>query len=425
MKAWDLKRDTTPVTNPFPSRCMLPSLLDDDNVEDEEEEEPEIISLYGRPTPSIDAARIARVVSYDDEDEEEDPASLLATRHCENLGAGGDVELTVLLPSKKEDPKNKIHDESTTPPPRRLDFASALSEPPTTIWEAMPPNSKLPKHCNHYAALFETALRTQDQLGVRKAEFILRYMLTEYKSGRSKIRPDGGMYNSVMHGHALLGNAEKVEELLQVMCKEYENGDELAAPNTKHYTTLLHAWQKANVPHGPERAEQILSNMHKMNECGVLSCKPDLRTYTTVLHTWSSSTRQDAGERAEALFREMKTRYESGDVGLRPDRLAYCNMINAASNSGGFLYAEQLLWEMVDEYLKGNATCKPCARSFNTILSVWSKSSATYAPERAEELVRRWIRLNDKGLLDIEPDGWSYSLVLKCWYALRVSLVIG
>jgi hypothetical protein len=112
----------------------------------------------------------------------------------------------------------------------------------------------------------------------------------------------------------------------------------------------------------------------------------------------------------------MKHRHEKGDESLRPDALVYSNLINAVSNGGEFAHAEGLFWEMVDEYLKGNELCKPCIRHLNSVLAVWSKSDAPSAGERGEEMVLRWIRLNEEGLLDVEPDAYTFSLVLKCWY---------
>jgi hypothetical protein len=415
---WKSKVDVSPVTMPFPSAFLLPSLVDDQDDGDDdgdEDEEPEIVSVFCKPA-STGNGRILRVVSQDDDEDAND--GLRASRHIENLGDGGDIELMEIV-SSKEDTKSKTLNGRKAAPPRRLDYALAFrSERPMTIWDALPASTKaLPTTGSDYASVIGSVLASDESgHGAQKADFILRFMLEEYKSGRGRVRPDGGMYNKVMHGYATRGTPEKVEELLRVMCKEYESGDELAAPNARHYTTLLHAWQNAKVPYGPDRAESILSEMHKMYETDALPCKPDAHAYTAVLHCWSKSLRPDAGDRAEALFREMKHRFEQGDVSLRPDALLYSNLINAVSNGGGLAHAEDLLWEMVDEYLKGNELCEPRIRHLNTILAVWSRSHAPYAPERAEELLRRWLCLNDEGVLEVEPDNWTYSLVLKCWY---------
>jgi hypothetical protein len=111
----------------------------------------------------------------------------------------------------------------------------------------------------------------------------------------------------------------------------------------------------------------------------------------------------------------MKQRCERGDEGLAPDCVAYSNLINSIVNGQGYSRAADILWEMVDDFLKGNSKCKPRIRNLNTILAVWSKSSAPYAAERAEEIVHRWLKLNKTTEMDIKPDGYTYCLLLKCW----------
>jgi len=224
------------------------------------------------------------------------------------------------------------------------------------------------------------------------------------------------LVHKVMYGYARVGNVERVEELLQLLHNEFDRGERWATPNAKHYTTLCLAWQKSMVPESPERCEEILRKMHHLaDEGGLPECKPDTKTYTSILHSWSDSGRDDAPERAEALFRKMKQRYESGDTNLQPDTIVYSNLINALSKSEGFTRAEDILWEMVDDYLNGNTLCKPRIRNLNTIVAVWSKSSAPHAAIRAENVVRRWLHAMETTKLDVPPDNYTYCLLLKCW----------
>ena len=134
-----------------------------------------------------------------------------------------------------------------------------------------------------YAVLIANLVDKQGQVkGVEMAEAVLRHLLVLNSKGDLHIRPDGGMYNKVMHGLALKGEAQKVEAVLNLMIDDYlRNGNQTAAPNTRHFTTLLNAWQKANLPEGPEHCEGILANMHKLYEDGFLpECRPDHFAYT-------------------------------------------------------------------------------------------------------------------------------------------------
>lgn len=315
------------------------------------------------------------------------------------------------------------HMDRKLPEPRRLDF---VGKPNHLILEAVAiydivPIKGVPVTGADFAQLLGAiAEDSRRPDAAERAELVLRHMLSEYKDGRSSVRPDGGMYNKVMHAYADRGDPEKVEELLRLMCREYDSGDKIAEPNVKHYTTLLYAWQKSGSIHAPVRCEAILTEMHKLDESGGLSkCKPDKFTYTSVLHCWADSDRKDAALRAETLFRTMKDKYDQGDKGMRPDNISYSNLINVYAKSNGFARAEEILWEMVDEFLKGNDSCKPKIRNLNTILAVWSKSTVPYAPERVEDLVRRWQRLVKTTKLDVPPDNYTYCLFLKCWYVLK------
>lgn len=423
-QAWRSKPDITPVPMRLPSNLFLPSLAydgdDEDNDGDDDDDDDELISTFPK-TRDIQNSGIVRVVSYDEADLDDGHVSL--GRHIDNLGEGGDIELKELVASAKElETQNGAvvirAPGRKAPPPRRLDYANVVrSNLPMTLLDAIPPTEKFPTSCSEFAVLIgKTIEKGEGEQGAQKAECILRHMTNEYKSGRTKFRPDGGMYNKVMHAYAMQGNAFKVEELLQVMCSDFKKGDHLAMPNFKHYTTLLLAWQTSNDSQAPVRCEEIVAEMHRLHDKGSLpECKPDTHTYTTVLHCWANSLREDSAVRAEALFRQMKIRHEQGDASLRPDYVIYSNLMNAISKSGGFARAEAILWEMVDEYLKGNESCKPRIRNLNTILAVWSKSTVPHAPLRAEELVRRWLRLNQTERLGVKPDEYTYCLLLKCW----------
>jgi hypothetical protein len=151
---------------------------------------------------------------------------------------------------------------------------------------------------------------------------------------------------------------------------------------------------------------------------------------------WANAT-----ERAEELFREMKDRFLAGDESMRPDCISYSILLNAYAADMKFAKAEDMLWEMVDDYLDGNETAKPRIRTFhrrvsgssdssssphhptlllftgnfNTVLAMYSKSKSKTAPKRAEQVLARFRDLHNRGDLDIQPDAFTYGLLLKSW----------
>lgn len=250
------------------------------------------------------------------------------------------------------------------------------------------------------------------------AENLLRTMVQDYHAKVSDVAPGGESYNTVIHAYAEAGDPAKAEGLLFLMWKDFEAGNPNAEPNTRVYTSVLSAWHKSGLEEAAEHCEIILERMHYLYATGKATlCKPDLFTYTTCLHCWADSKHPEASNRAEQLFRLMKKRFEAGDDSLKPDKMAYSNLMNAhINNKTTYNRAEDILWEMVDDYRSGNINAKPCTRNFNTVLAMWSKTPwDSEAPERSEELISRLLDLSKAGVLDVQPDKYTYSLLLKTW----------
>jgi hypothetical protein len=270
----------------------------------------------------------------EDDDTEEDDDDLVDCAHDKKLT---DDMFRLLFGEKVDGTKiavseNSIVDDSSEviagpPEPRRLLFeaidedfnvydtpSTVLSETPLTpseqflseMWasiqdkfnkEDVIPSSKGTMSRPDYANLIADYVAHRDDAdSTTRAEYVLLYMLKMNLAGSSKVRPDGGCYNKVIHGYAEACQPYNAEAIMNLMCAMYDEGDEMAQPNTRHYTSLMYAWQRSHHVDAPEHCEQILRKMHELHELGVLpNCKPDAYTYTTVLHCWSNSSR--AGKR--------------------------------------------------------------------------------------------------------------------------------
>ena len=77
------------------------------------------------------------------------------------------------------------------------------------------------------------------------------------------------------------------------------------------------------------------------------------------------SNREDAAERAELHFRQMKDRFLEGDEGMRPDCISYSILMNTFAQKMQIKAAEDMLWEMVEDYLNGNKAAEPRTRKLN------------------------------------------------------------
>jgi hypothetical protein len=334
------------------------------------------------------------------------------------LGSLGTVRST--QNAKKTPPSDKTPTTATPP----LNFAGAVrSNLGHTTTSTSSTYNRVSPTSNHnylptlgdYTRVLVSWSKSKDPNAGKRAQEVLQQMLDRFQAKQSNIRPDACCYNMVIRAYN--DDAERAEQVLRLMWDDYKTGgNTLAEPNARVYTSILHVWGHSKAPHAPERCETILQQMHDMHNSGRLQdCKPDLYAYTAVLYSWKESQSQDSGRRAEMLFRRMMTRFQGGDESLRPDDVAYTNVLHAYIGGTNAPRAEDILWEMVGDYLNGNNSAKPSLRLCNAVLSVWSVTEAPHAPERAEAMINRIHELCNAGALDFKPNSYTYSLMLKSW----------
>jgi hypothetical protein len=323
--------------------------------------------------------------------------------------------------AKKAPPPSE---EAESPPTLPLDFAGAVrsklgnsgtSTFPTSDRVPRPWSPNRPPTLGEYTRVLVGFSKSKDPNAGELAQEVLQRMLDRFRAGQSKIRPDACCYNMVIVAYK--DNAERAEQVLQLMWDDYEKGgNTLAEPNLHVYTSILNTWGHSKASHAPERCENILQQMHHMHNSGILQdCKPDLFAYTTVFHSWGLSQSNDSGRRAEMLFRRMLTLFRDGDETLRPDAAAYSRVIHAYIGGPNAPRAEDIFWEMVSDYLNGNNSAKPSLRILNNVVAVWSTMESSHAPERAESILHRIHELYNAGTLDVKPNSYTYSLMLKSW----------
>jgi len=273
-----------------------------------------------------------------------------------------------------------------------------------------------------------TEQEAQDQEGYRdlaeRAEAILRGMLN--KKGlvgdpHRHAEPNEGCYFSVMKAYKKARIPERAEAILRLMFEDWGSGNLTAEPSARCFSQVLRAWHKSKCSTAPQHCERILREMYKLSDTQRLPlCKPDVHTVAVVLNCWTESGEHESATRAAILFRQMKTRFLNGDDGLRPENFCYSFILKAFVEESKIEAAEDLLWEMVDDFLDGNDRAKPRIRDLNTILAMYACSGTEDAAARAECVVSRFRELYDTGALRLPPDGYTIlwlSRLLKTWKA--------
>ena len=301
----------------------------------------------------------------------------------------------------------------------KLDLRSdeeAKSKPSNNIElsEAMYEGSKiadmtLTEYCCMLRNIAHGSLESPD-----RAHNILRETIQQYHDCIGIIRPNGACFNAVIHGYAQLGYAAAAENVLSLMFQEYINNDnDLAKPNVRVYTNVLHAWRKSKSVDAHVRCERIIDEMRHLSEAGIApECRPDTYAYTVLFHCLADSDCADASEIAERQFKKMK----EDSTSTKLDAIAYSTLLNIFTKSPAtHERAEELLWEMVTDHKGGNQKAKPHTRNFNTVLAMWAKSNDPDSARRAQVLVERLIQFREEGILRVQPDEYTYSLLLKSW----------
>ena len=200
---------------------------------------------------------------------------------------------------------------------------------------------------------------------------------------------------------------EKLEGYLAIAPRLFE-------PNIATYTIILDG--ASYCPNPVERigfTERLLQRLIDESEKNP-QVRPTAVTVGTVLKGLSKSGSRQGAAKAEGLLRriiELQNTEQFKD--LEVNTIHYTTVLKAYANAGDPESAQRLLMEMLREaVMNGKEQVRPNIRSFNAVLSAWSKSSSPDAYDVAEELFRRVVELHENGVLKEPPNTVCYNCLL-------------
>jgi hypothetical protein len=206
-------------------------------------------------------------------------------------------------------------------------------------------------------------------------------------------------------------------QLLQKLDNYMEKAPDCFEPNIATYTIILDG--AAHSPNPSERlvfTEMLLERLMQESKTNP-SVRPTVVTFSTVINAWARTGSGKAAEKAEALIhlvQELHNNQDWPDVDVKPNTVMYTAAIHAWANAGNAERADLLLQQMYQEYaMEHNHDVKPGIRTFNTVLSAWSRSADQDAVEHAQALLRKMRELYESGLLDCNPNVISYNNILQ------------
>jgi len=167
-----------------------------------------------------------------------------------------------------------------------------------------------------------------------------------------------------------------------------------------------------------EKSQQCTESWFSSNT----DLRPTIVTFGTLIKGLSKSNAVSHAEEAERWLRrleeiheEQQQTFSGGGDDLRPNTVIYTNVIHAWANVGKADHAEALLQEMYLKYHQSeNPDVRPTLKTFNTVLSAWSKSSSPDAYKSAFDLfdlMNEFSESRRDG--DLRPDIVTYNCLLS------------
>ncbi|CAJ1949574.1 unnamed protein product [Cylindrotheca closterium] len=260
--------------------------------------------------------------------------------------------------------------------------------------------------------------------------------------------PDAELIYSVLDAlvQSRDSNAGSSAEMTLLKMQElYEEG-RLAQPTFQAFQKAIDCWAFADMDGSTERAERLLHFAEALSDDGDLHLRPTYEGYKSVISAWATSHMNEAPERIQRHIRKIKQRHDMGEEEFKIDSEIYASLIKAYANSGrddatlmaqtvfdntpveykttilfnaliaaqggDALQAEAILNQMHEKYLAGDVNSKPNTKTFNNLISSWSKSGSPMAPWRADSIFKRMEKLSNSGQLDVKPDGETFDTVI-------------
>eukprot|EP00586_Coscinodiscus_wailesii_P020303 CAMPEP_0172502528 /NCGR_PEP_ID=MMETSP1066-20121228/160963_1 /TAXON_ID=671091 /ORGANISM="Coscinodiscus wailesii, Strain CCMP2513" /LENGTH=575 /DNA_ID=CAMNT_0013277823 /DNA_START=136 /DNA_END=1860 /DNA_ORIENTATION=- len=255
-----------------------------------------------------------------------------------------------------------------------------------------------------------------------KAEEILERM-NELSSGANpSAKPNTYTYTGVIEAWSNSGRgvegAQRAEALSKKMVALSQEKGEDVKPTARSFNAVISAWAKSRgAEDSAQRAEDTLEIMEELYARGDNpDVKPNVFNYNAVMSAWSNSGEgASAADHIEGIFERMKDLYEKGDEGLKPTSASYNTVISAWAKVGNAARAEELLWEMENEFERtGDKTVEPNLKTFNSVINAWAKSRDVNAAYRAEQILTNMTSISATNP-SLTPDVTSFSTVINAW----------
>jgi Pentatricopeptide repeat domain/PPR repeat len=262
-----------------------------------------------------------------------------------------------------------------------------------------------------YALAILACARSNDDLGVRKAEELLLRMEARAEKDDKKRKEvssaapasvvlDAECFNVVLTALSKSRNSDAVDRSIAIMdrMKAYAAaGHDDIQPSLRSWNAMLNSLSRSKVEHAAAKAEEIVNHLFELHKKGVPNVKPNAYSFTAVLHAFQKSKDLASIQRADHILRWMEKLFEEGELESPPDVFHYTICINAWTNSDDPVAPErvvQILGHMLSRAKNGCPGAKPNSKTYRSVLNFLAKRGQ---PGEAEGLLDYLIRLAEQG----------------------------
>jgi pentatricopeptide repeat protein len=236
------------------------------------------------------------------------------------------------------------------------------------------------------------------------------------------LKPDATSMNTVLNVLSINEGAVRTEQkLLEFYEAHIREPQRNPSPDTIAFSTTINAWSKSSDRNAPDRAHALLRKLIGLyNSEGKKIHKPDIVTYTNVMQCWIKSKKPEAPEKVESILRELQDMEYDGDATMKPDAACWNSVISAWAAVGNGERAEAVFVEMVDASLTSGGA-SPTSITLTNVLKAWTQTKSHKASDRAMELLETMEEWYEDGMMAVKPNVVNYSVVLDCLAYARKS----
>lgn len=209
-----------------------------------------------------------------------------------------------------------------------------------------------------------------------------------------------------------LRHAEQAEALLYRYIDEAIAGNPKAKLKVQMFNAAIDAYAKIGEP---GKAQRILDRMMELSKESndLRHLKPDTISLASIANAWAKSRLPDASFRAEGILRYMETHGPPPTSTLYNvvlSSLAHCNENDKA------LRAEALVKRMEDRHQDGHEDCEPTIYTYQSLITVWSRTQLSEAPFAAERVLHSLDdRVQKEGAKHLAPNSHCYAAAIRAW----------